>query len=540
MKYVSSSFFKLSTLLLVLVFVGCKKYEDMHLAKTGWNPNLAIPIGYADFGIYDVMASIDSSDLVVIDPLSGQVALVYSSEIASFDAGDIVQFGSASQTIDFSMADFSIPVSPNFSGNANSFKTETVQLNTVNGVELDSLFFKSGTIDLHLETDMQHDMSVVITFPDLTQGGVPLSRTISKTYTGTLPQVADVQLDLTDDYGDFTLNGTSFNQMQIQVQATVMGTGNPITGTESFSMDFSIGSATYHHASGYFGQQVVGQTADSVLLRIFQSASEGVFELRDPRVNFIIDNSFGFPIDIDLAGLKTINVSTGVETPLLNYPTVINVNYPTQFGQSEETVFTLDENNTDNLSSIISPTPKYFSYEIGATANPANDPLINNFIEEDSRFVLRAEVDMPLDGLAYGFNVSDTIPFDFSGSEDTELIESVMFRIIVDNGFPVRLGTQITALDVNNNVMFTLLPAVEDVVEPAQVDANGVVSTRASKITDINLSRTQIDQLPNVKNLIVFGEASTTDYTNGTMVKFFDYYDIKVKLAMQIQGSTTF
>lgn len=538
MKYVSSSLFKLSIAALLLVFVGCKKYEDMKIAKTGWNPNLAIPIGHAKFGVYDVLASLDSNDLVVIDPVSGQVALVYSSEIASFDAGTIVQFGTMAQSIDFSLSDFAIPVSATFSGNANSFKTQQVQINAVNGIEMDSIFFKSGTLDLHLETDLKHDISAVITFPDLTQGGVPLSRTINKTYSGTVPQVEDIQVDLTDVYGDFTLGGTSFNQMNIQVQVSVMGTGNEITGTENFSMDFAISNADYHHVNGYFGQQLVGQTSDSVLLRIFQNASDGVFELRNPAINFQIDNSFGFPIDIDLANLKTINVSTGVQTQLLNYPTVINVNYPTQIGQSAVTNFTLDDSNTDNLSTVISPTPKYFSYEIGASANPANNPAINNFIEENSRFVLRAEVDLPLDGLAYGFDVSDTVDFNFTESSD--LIESVMFRIIVDNGFPVRLGTQIIALDENNNVKFTLLPAAEDIVEPAQVDANGVVSTRAAKTTDITLTRTQIDQLSQVKKLIIYGEAATTDATNGTMVKFFDYYDINIKLAMQIQGSASF
>lgn len=528
----------LAAIVSVLALMGCKKYENMNLAKTGWNPNLAIPIGHANFGVYDILAAIDSNDLIVIDPNSGEIALVYSSEIASFDSGSIVDFGSVTETVSYNVGDMGVPASGSFSNTSNTFRKEIINVNMANGVELDSVYFKAGVLDVHLESDLKHDLTVKLTFPQMLENGVPLTATASKKYTGTLPQTEDIQFDLTDVHTDFTRNGVTVNETEVEVTLTIAGTGEEVSGTEDLSMSLQISNAEYHHAMGYFAQQSVGSAIDSVLLRVFQNASQGTFKLRDPAIKFQIDNSFGFPIQIDLANLKTINVSTGVETILTNYPTQIDVAYPSQLGQSSTTIFELNSTNTDNIASIISPTPKYFHYEVDAKANPADDQSINNFIEDDSRFVLRAEVDMPLDGLAYGFNIKDTLDFIFN--EESDLIESVTFRVVVDNGFPVILETQMTAIDANGNKLFDLFVDAENLVESAQVDVNGVVNQNTLKINDIPLSRAQIEKLAQVKKIIIFAEASTPGAQNGDMVKFFDYYNVKVNLAMQIQGSASF
>ncbi|TNE54829.1 MAG: hypothetical protein EP338_05785 [Bacteroidetes bacterium] len=538
MRRLTATGTKITLVLALLTMVACKKFEDAHFAKTAWNPNLAIPIGHAKFGVYDVLAQIDSNDLIIIDPQTGEIALVYNSEIASFSSTSIVDFGTVSETIEVSLADLNIPASGSFNGSGNTFRTEPITVNMPNGVELDSVFFKAGTMNLHLESELRHDLDVTMTFTDMKKGGPPITRTFSKQFNGTVPQTEDIAVDLADVHADFTRGGITVNETQVDVVVKVTGTGEPINGDEKLSMTMSIADAEYHYVKGYFGQQTVGQSIDSVLLRVFQNAADGTFELRNPYVNFFIENSFGFPIQINLGNLKTINVNTGVENSLLNYPTTIDVNYPTQLGQVANTTFQLNSDNTDNLSSIISPTPKYFHYEVGATSNPANDKGIDNFIEDDSRFVLTAEVDMPLDGLAYGFSISDTL--DFSFDQETDLIDNVTFRIIVDNGFPVRVGTQLMVLDENMNKLFDVFLNPEDIVEPAKVDVNGKVSQRVQKITDIPLSREQIDKLSKAKKVVVYGEASTTDFQNGTMVKFYDYYDIGIKLAMQVQGSSQF
>ncbi len=524
----------------LLVLSSCKKYEDLKkISSTAWNPNLAVPLAHAIFDVYDILAATDSSDLIIIDPNSGEIGLIYSSEIGSFGSTEIVDLGNIVENISINTINLNIPTTPALFGTINSSNPQIIQLNTANGVEVHKVLFKTGTLNLHFESSVQQNLDVTITFPSLLDAnGNQIVRTINAIYSGTVPQVADLQIELTGLSGDFTLSNTTFNQMEIDVETTITGTGQPVFGAETFNFNVTSSNFSFENVIGYFGQQNVAQQADSVLIKIFQNATDGVFELQNPKIDFFIDNSFGFPVDIQLNNLKSINVNTNQIVPLGLNNNIINVNPSTGFGQSANTNFQLNTSNTTNLSAVISPTPKYFFYEIDATANPQGNTGIPNFIEDDSKFTLRAEVNMPLDGFAYGFTISDTVDFEFN--QNTDLIESIMFRLIADNGFPVQLGTQLRAVDANGNTVFTIFDMPENVVEPAPVNANGIVSASRQKITDINLNDVQINQLKDVKKLIIYGEASTTESQNGVYVKFFDYYKFGLKVAMQVQGSTSF
>ena len=537
-----SFFLKATTPITLLIFglVSCKKFDDLKIAKTAWNPNLAIPIGSAEFGVYDILASQDSNDLIIIDPVSGEIALSYSSEIASFDASSIVSIGQFSENYTMNLAELSVPVSASFSGNVNSFKNATIPLSMPNGEEINTIFFNSGIINMHVETELKHNLSVTVTFPDFEVNSAQVSENFLMTYSGTVPQVADLQIDLNEVLGDFTNNGTTVNETRVQIQVSVMGPGEEVTGTEDFTVGMSSANLDFHNITGYIGQQNVVQQADSVLLRIFQNSVEGTFELTNPKIVFTVENSFGVPIRIDLSQLKTINVATGVETNLLNYPTSFDVAAPSTMGQTATSIFELNSNNTTNLSSVISPTPKYFYYEVNGASNPDGPTATPNFVEKTSTCTIKTDVDMPLEGYAYGFNITDTVDFAQFDNQNVDLIDYVMFRLIVDNGFPVLLGTQITAIDANGNHLFSLFDQPENIVEPAPVDATGRVTQQVRKINDITLDQSQIALLDQVEKLIIYGEAATTNADQGEVVKFYDNYKINLKLALQIQAQTQF
>lgn len=526
------------------ILISCKKFDEFDkIAKTAWNPNLAVAVGYADFGVYDILAAEDSTDLIVVDPQTGALALSYSNQLSSLSATQLFGLGSVSESFDYTLVDLNVPVSASYSGNANMFRNEVMNLATPNSEEIHTIFFNSGILDVHLETTLRHDMTVTLTFPDfLDQNNNPLTRTSGVTFSGTIPQTLDLQVNLDEINSDFTNNGTTVNQTRVQVQASVMGTGQPVTGLETFSMDFSSNNLMFHELTGYLGQQPVISQIDSVLLKIYKNSTQGNFELVNPTVDFIIDNSFGIPLQLNLNELKTIETNTGTELPILNFPTAIDVAAPAQIGQTATTNFQLNSSNTSNLSSVISPTPKYFYYDIDGLTNPDGPVPPLNFVDENSKCDIKVEVNMPLEGYAYGFFVSDTIDFsfdDFSSSE-TDMIDYIMFRLIVNNGFPVNLGTQISALDANGNVLFTLFNQPEDIVVGAPVDAAGRVTTAEKKITDITLNEAQIAMMDQIAKLIIYGEASTTDSDTQEIVKFYDDYKINLKLAIQIQASTSF
>jgi hypothetical protein len=515
--------------------VQCKKYDPRKIASTSWNPNLAIPIAYGSFDVYDIFAQTDSSDLFIIDEQTGAVALVYRGEVVSYNAADIVQTGDFGTNIIFGNSDLSMPVGSSYNGTANASNTTTLVPSVNSGIELHTMLLKQGNLELNITSDIQHNHTITLNFPELKLGGTSLSRTIPLTFSGSTPLVHTETIDLTNYLCNFTKNNTTFNELDVTTSVTINGTGGPVNGSEQVGVSLQFTDIDFFNTTGYFGQQSVGIDNDTILLRIFENEPDGYFELIDPRVRFTVENSFGFPIQLNFQDLKTIDISNGNEFPMTGFPGTLSVNAPAMAGEVATAVLELNNGNTTNLITIITPTPKYFYFEASGTSNPAGNTGALNFITDTSYFRVNAEVELPLEGFAYGFGVADTSEFSFT--ENLENIESLMFRINVNNGFPVQLLAQVTFLDTNYVPLFSLLDAPQQVVESASINtATGRVTTPTRKITDIILNEQQLQLLPDAKHVIVYGLSQSIDGTNGQVVKIYDDYIIDLKLGMQVQG----
>lgn len=526
----------------LLLTVSCKKFEKIDFQEA-WNPDLAVPLAYSTFGVYDILARVDSSDLIVNDPNTGSLSLVYNSVIASLNAQDLYGNISFNENYVYTTPALNLPIVANFSGNQSSTRTEVLTFNGPNGEEIDHMSFKSGFFNFDLTSDIRQDIMMTITFPKLLNGSTPVTRDVLLDYQGTTPMTASFQIDLTDLTADFTLNGTDHNKLEAVIDATIMGDGTQgINGSETVSLNFSSQNMVFRNMDGYFGQTALLQQTDSVLIRIYQNTDQvGHFELKNPEVIFTVRNSFGLPIDLHLNNLKTINTVTGQELPLAGFPTPIVVTAPSNVGEETTTTLVLNNSNTSNLSTIISPTPKYFYYEANAAPNPQGKTGIPNFVDETSQMELSAEVNLPLEGYMYGFFAQDTVPFNMT--QNTENIEAILFRIICDNGFPVDVFPEITAVDDNFNVIFEVFNLNEKIIEGAPVDANGKVTSELRKITDINLTPDKIAKLKDVTQLIIRAETNSTGYNSSnpaasTNVKFFDSYKLRLQLSMNVKYQT--
>ncbi len=535
-----SKLISLSLMTIALIYFGCRKYDPNKIVSTAWNPNIAIPLAYAEFDAYDILARTDSNDLVVIDPISGAIALIYKGEVVSYEAQDIVQLSDFSNTVSLSSADMGLTALGSFSGNVSGSTASTVTTPANGGVEMYTVLFKNGNLSINVQTNIQHDVDITITIPSLLESGSAFTRTIPLTYAGVIPQVAAISVNLSGMPLDLTQGNITFNEFDIQTTVAVAGNGNPLTGNESCAAELIFSSLKFQNATGYFGQQSIGIGNDSILIKLFQNSTEGFFQLIDPKVRFTVENSFGFPLEINLANLQSINVNTGANLPLTGYPNPLAIPSPSSMGLSTTTVLELNSSNTTNITDIVTPTPKYLYFEASGTSNPLGN-VTTNFITDTSRFTVDAELELPLEGYAYGFTFSDTIPFTFSETiENIENIESLMIRINVDNGFPVELLSQVIFLDSNNVTLFDLMDAPENVIESALIDANGRVNQNTLKITDININETKIEQISEARYIVVNAVSQSLDGNNGTVVEFYDDYKLNVKIGMQVQGKLNF
>lgn len=517
----------------ILLFSSCKKVELDKIAAGAWNPNFAVPIAHANFSAADILAYTDSTDLVVIDPNTGAIALVYKTDIYSFEESEVLDLQDINESINLGFSNLNVPTVPAFNGSVTSNNNLNLTF-VAGGAELHQIDFKAGTISINLSANIAHNVSCVITFPGLLLNGNPISKTVALNYSGSVPHSGSATFDLSDVLGDLTLGSAPFNEINASIETTITGTGQPISGNENIAIDFEISNLDIHNAVGYLGQIDLGIPGDSVLLKIFQNSSSGYFEIVNPKINFYAENSFGFPIRLNFNDLKTVDIENGTEYPLTGFPSVFDITSPATMGQSSISMLELNTSNTANLSSIISSVPKYFVYSGNVISNPNGNTPPLNFITDQSKLNIRTEVEMPLEGFAYGFEVKDTLDFEFK--EDLSQLESVMFRLNIDNGFPVELKTQVVFMDENYTPLFTAFNTPESVILSASVDNTGKVNQRAKKITDISLNSSEIANMANVKYILINAVSQTFNGPSGQVVKLYDHYTLDFKLGIQVQG----
>jgi len=525
--------------LALFAIVSCKKPRFDKIASTAWNLNLVVPLAYGTFDVYDIFANDNPEDLVVIDQTTGAVALVYKSDLTVIDGESVVGLNQINENFNISSADMNLSASNGFSGSITTSTQKDFSVQGTSGVEIHTMLLKSGQLTLNFSTNLAHDVTLTITFPGITIGGNPMQQLVQLNYSGTVPHVASATFNLSDANVDCTVGNTTVNTLVVNIQTNVQGSGQSISGSENISVSVSTSNMAFANVYGYFGQQSVLNLSDSILFNLFQNGTgQGYFEFTNPSLRLIAESSIGLPIRINLSNLRTIIVSSGQEYLLTGYPSVFDINFPSFMGGLVQTLIVFNSANTSNISSIISPVPKYLAFGLSAFTNPDGPSANLNFLSDTSKMKIKSELELPLEGFAYGFGVRDTVPFNLT--QDIALIEYVMFRLIMDNGFPIELGAQVRFMDENYNVLFSAFNQSTTVVEPALVNSEGVVSQRGYKVTDIVLEEDELSLLPDVKFVEIEGNTQTTDGPLGLVVKFFDWYNLKMKLSMQIVAKMNF
>ena len=533
----------MSYMLLLLIvtavsIVACKKLEMDKIAKGTWNPNLAIPLAYGEFGVYDILAQTDSNEIIIIDPDLGNISLYYRGDLFSITAKDIFEFTeNYLESFGINISEFNIPPGT-FSGSASAQMNEAFVLDAPTDVEIHEVVFEQGTMAVSMESNIKHDVKAEITFPYLIKNGSPISFSLELPASPT-ENSTDHQVDLVNTIGDFTQNGITENSLSFNAEITIEGSGEEIVGNEELNFTISLEDIDYNSIKGYLGQEILS-FEDSILLRIFSNVTEGDFQFANPRFMLDIENSFGIPVNIRVDDLKTITLETGEENLLTGFEPTHSIAIPTSQGETALTTIQFDSDNTSNLNQIISPVPKYLYYNSGFSLNP--DGFQNlNFFNKNSEIKVVGEVELPLEGFAHGFAFKDTFEFnpgsDFS---DPASIEHVMFRLNVDNGFPVEIQTQIRFLDENHEFLFAAFDTPEYAIESGEVNEQGRVIISTNKISDISLGTSEIGLLDKVAYVEILAAGATKNGVQEQTVKFFDDYKIKPRLAIQVQGKQSF
>lgn len=528
----------------LLVIQSCTPdYFDLERAKPiNYKPAIALPLVNAKMTVYDILGAIDSGEVLLVDPNDGFVGLVYDQFTESVTVGEFVDIPDESivETVTLSAAEIAAFQA---AGEVEIPVSRTLNMDPGNGIELNEATLKEGSFNFSYNGTLQHSGELQVEFPSITQGGVPFTTTIPFTYSGTTPVVVNETFDLSGYTVDFTNGGTGTNEIQVDLVVKVVDEGNPIQPGDGFEYAISLEQFAFSAIDGDFGTIELEVPKDSIFIRVFSNALAGSFALTNPTINFKLRNSYGIPFEVEFNELASYNTVNQELLPLggPGLDELERIDRAATPGDVASTSLFLNKDNTTNIQGLISPTPKYLTYDLSVRANPDGAPSPLNFVLDTSSLELEGELILPLEGYASGFLMQDTVDFNFGDDDAIDEIESLNLRIIATNGFPVTANIQIFFFDEQSGqIIDSLFVNDETILESAVVPAGQVrVSSPTEKVTDVFVERDKIPTVVNAEKIIVRVRAETPGSEQEKIVRIFADYEFEIKMGVLIQTDFT-
>lgn len=527
----------LSAFLLIigsLIFHSCIKDDDFNfdkVASTTWNPDVAVPLIHSELTIDDIIAvddsnvfSSDSNHFVTLTYRGNVYSMMGSEFLPVIDQNDFVAFNitSGDSTTLYTTNSLSKTI------------TKSVPFIFPGGETIDSLNIKNGTLEVQINSAVPHPGTMNITIPNMDKNGSTLSFNVPFV-ASTGPQIITIDSMQLDGYFlDLSSSGVS-NLFNIDYTAQFNNSNSSLSITDkNFDVTTHFKNINFSSIFGYVGVHGINLYEDSSRITLFDNFQSGILFFEDPKMTFTLSNSFGMPIDAHLTSFSALR-KDGTSVPITgSIPDPLPIGYPTQVGQVATGSFSLDKTNS-NIQYVISQAPRYIVYSLNASSNIPSDPL--NFITDTSKLKADIRIDFPLRGHASGFAISDTADFTLEENDD---IESAVFRINIDNGFPASAYTQVYFTDSNFVVLDSmLLDPTTRLVESAQIDANGKVTQSTHKMSDEPFSKTRLQHLYSTKKLIIYSIIDTKDAPT-RQVEIYDYYKLDVKIGVRAQLNMKF
>jgi len=392
-------------------------------------------------------------------------------------------------------------------------------------IDIDYFSAKKGQLNFSFESNHTEDLDIMIEVKNLSKNGTVLQIETEAIQTGASP----IQVSGTADLTDYVMQ---FATGQIDVKYVAKNANGDSKILDNVMLEFS--GFEYSFVQGYFDQYMFDLPQDEIVIDLFENSTSGSIRVEDPKINLMISNSFGVPIQItadDLSATTTIGGTMAITSPLDNG---FNFNYPSlmEVGEAKTSMININK-TTSNIVDLIENSPKAIQFDLSAVTNPAADPTIRGFVKDDSQFDIDLEVEVPMHLSASNFKIENTSEFDASVFEE---IEEAEFKLFVENGLPVEAGVQVFFKDAAGVVLASLFDSTTDLIVAAPVDADGKVTEFSTGEQVVTLGADKIAQIKDATQITIEGTASTTN--NGTTaVKFYTDYGMTFKLGAKAKVS---
>lgn len=523
----------LAVLVISVTISSCIKEKintDRISNSVDWPVAYGLPIAYGSLTLGDIVSAVDNQGYVNEDK-NGLLYLLYRDHVFSQTAGNLLTIPSQNYWQYFSTFDKNFPVSTGFDSVRISRDTSFVFLFNKSDVEVDTILFKAGQLDISNDVNFGYDCRIDMTFPTFKKNGNPLVVSVKKSSTST--PSANVGID---GYKlKFVKKGTSANLIPVHYNITVFNKKAAITSGKDMTSMVTIASAEFSSIYGYLGQipDLLSLMNQKITLDFFGGSDNYNVLINNPSINLYITNSFGIPIQVQVNNVKTYSDKTSSFFPISFAPSTFMVKSPTLVGKSTYDTIQV----TSNFLNAIPTSPHYFYYSEVATTNPLGKvPGNTNFFTDSSKINVDMELKLPFDLKAGNLETSDTIDFDLGKTiSDFSIVKKLAIFNTFTNSMPFDLNMQIFLADANKVIIDSLYRVSEQpVIKSGVDDGTNTGHFKAGKATTLTITfdEARAKKLEKVKYAIM-KVGMTTAGGGATYVKF--YSDYRINCAFQVQ-----
>ncbi|MEM1124847.1 MAG: hypothetical protein AAGJ18_30695, partial [Bacteroidota bacterium] len=355
---------------------------------------------------------------------------------------------------------------------------------------LDQAIISEGSLLFRYEpTDEVEE--IIFTLPQLSIDGEVLTVRTGGGNGSTVP------LDLSG----YTFEPTR-NQLEIRYTA-LDGAGNP-TLLDNAGI---LARPVLQFVKGNWGREMFQLSTEVIPIDLYDDrVVNGQLFFSEPTITATIQSSFGVPIrtQIDILRGRTQRGDMPIDPTAIDG---VDINFPTERGQSKTTVLQLDYTNS-NIVEVFDAQLTEIEYGLTAITNPDNDDNLIAFLEDTSSFRAEVVVEVPVVGRTENFVAVET--FDTPFDEIDDLSEGE-FKLIVDNELPIAADLQFFFLDNNQQILDSLFEATTNLVPAASVDTNGQVTAKVSSTTFVPVAAAKMEQLLQASQIQAVATFQTTN-----------------------------
>jgi hypothetical protein len=538
----------------VVIITSCvpDEFNKKYNFDVLWEPYYNGPAAFGNFTLKDILDKmIDTAELeldVEIDEDSTNLYYVaYSDHIKSIRGDEWIEIPDQNfPNVYFYRPEADIPaaVLGNIGDTIYKIKIEKFDFVTEHNERIDSIFLTAGNLNTNTFSTLHHTGWLIIHSDQIKMGDEFYRDSIiisdaSGNFSDSKVTPLDGSVLRLDNQSD---PDTTF--LEIIFELYLIHSGNDINAGEEVNVDMTFTDLIFQSAYGSFGDY------DTLLIdnerfefEMFEYKFGGNVYFGDPRINLIVDNSFGIPLSVNLFNLSAYSQKTGIETDI-NFISGVNpfkIPAPalSQLGQSVDTVISINKTNS-NIDDVTNTTLSYIDYSARLITNPEGIVAQDNFVLDSSRASVDFEVVLPMDLRAEDFELEDTVDFDLTEVLDENAdfkIDTFQIRMETTNWMPVDINMQVVLVDSSYNILDSLFRDGAKLIigtDTAKVDSvSGKVLDETTIDFLIDFLPEQLDKIRNTKYAMVRGTFETA-YSGQTMVKFYSYSEFSFKLGTKI------